>query len=457
LKANEDPGSTIAFALPSTPATILLDHDLPPITAPTIIDARTQPGYLDRPVVCLKPYSFPGIALVLNRGLHFENAPSSRVFGLAIAGYAEGGSSVVRAFEGYGIAFVRSHGSQVAGCWIGFDLTETAAPNQGYGVYLMQSGNCMIGGGSKSDRNVIAANRRAQVMIRECGRNVVSGNYLGTDSSGSHSVGGTASGPGFSFPFGSGNGVWIASGDENVIGGRVPAERNVISANRAYGVQIESGQRNHILGNAIGVAADGISNLGNGLHGVVLYSSGLDCSDNRIEGNAIAWNELAGVVIHGLAGRDTSRNVISQNSIFGNTLAGIDLVARSSAALDHDGVTRNDSWDRDSGPNDLQNFPRLTAATMRGATIEVLGKLNSSANTSYRIECFWNEACDPSRHGEGRAFIGFTYVMTNDDGRGTFRVSGPRHWSRGFVTATATDDQGNTSEFSGCEPLRLSR
>jgi titin len=82
--------------------------------------------------------------------------------------------------------------------------------------------------------------------------------------------------------------------------------------------------------------------------------------------------------------------------------------------------------------------------------VHVSGSLNSEANKTYRLEFFANAGCDPSGHGEGKVFIGFTTVMTNPNdvafGPLDFSVSADRH----VITATATDPDGNTSEFSVC-------
>ena len=54
----------------------------------------------------------------------------------------------------------------------------------------------------------------------------------------------------------------------------------------------------------------------------------------------------------------------------------------------------------------------------------------------------------PTGFGEGKTFLGEKTVTTNDRGKATFTFA-PSSLSAGeFVTATATDPVGNTSEFS---------
>ncbi len=125
--------------------------------------------------------------------------------------------------------------------------------------------------------------------------------------------------------------------------------------------------------------------------------------------------------------------------MFSNAGLGIDLGA--------DGVTPNDAGDGDTGANNLQNFPVLTSATSGSTTIE--GTLNSTPNTKFRLEFFSSTECDPSGYGEGETFLVFIDVTTDGSGNVTFTVTFPDTVPGGhFITATATDPNNNTSEFS---------
>lgn len=169
-----------------------------------------------------------------------------------------------------------------------------------------------------------------------------------------------------------------------------------------------------------------------------------EAPNNRIgganlgEGNLISGNGDDGVDI---SFRNATGNVVQGNAIFSNTRLGIDL--------EDDGVTPNDAGDGDMGANSLQNFPVLTSVTGGGTTIE--GALNSTPSSTFRLEFFSNSACDPSKHGEGETFLESVNVNTNSSGDVNFTVALPStvpvdH----FVTATATDPDNNTSEFSRC-------
>ena len=149
----------------------------------------------------------------------------------------------------------------------------------------------------------------------------------------------------------------------------------------------------------------------------------------QVAANIIAFNTQSGVRVA------FGNHQIAGNSIFSNTGLGIDIGGG--------GLTANDPGDADTGPNNFQNFPVLTAAA-GGVT----GTLNSTASATFRVELFSNTACDPSGNGEGQTFLGFVSVTTDGSGNVRSRCS-PRR-AAGFITATATDAGSNTSEFSAC-------
>src|SRR6185436_14292878 len=131
--------------------------------------------------------------------------------------------------------------------------------------------------------------------------------------------------------------------------------------------------------------------------------------------NRIAFNAGTGVQVM-LA---STRVHIVGNEIFGNGLRGIDL---SSATVD--GVTANDLDDPDTGTNDFQNFPVITAATANGSGTNVFGSLNSIPGQQFALHFYSNAACDDSGNGEGEVYLGTTMVLTNSGGDTTFTVFG---------------------------------
>jgi hypothetical protein len=264
--------------------------------------------------------------------------------------------------------------------------------------------------------------------------NIVAGNYIGTDLNGTAAV-----------PNG-GSGIYVNNASDNSVGGGTAAQGNTISGNRGRGMSVlgPGAAGNLVRHNLIGTQVDGTSALGNRSHGIA-FDAG--ASDNAIgvasttpQDNTIAHNLGDGVLVHSATG-----NSVLSNSIFENNELGIDLGTDNA-------VTPNDAGDPDAGANNLQNFPELTSAsTVAGPNTEVVGSLNSTPSTQFTIQFFASAACDPSGFGEGRTFLAEVTLATDGAGNLNFSVLlGTGGLSGQFITATATDPNGNTSEFSNC-------
>ena len=137
------------------------------------------------------------------------------------------------------------------------------------------------------------------------------------------------------------------------------------------------------------------------------------------------------------------------NSIHDNGLLGIDLTTSLNPAADGT-VTYNDNLDADTGGNNLQNFPVLSMARISGSQISIVGSLNSTANSTFRIEFFANASADPTGYGEGQRYLGYTNVTTDASGNAVINVTLASSVTDGeFISATATNSTTNdTSEFA---------
>lgn len=251
----------------------------------------------------------------------------------------------------------------------------------------------------------------------------VEGNFIGTNPTGT---------------LDRGNGLGLAIDGEsrdNTIGGTSPEARNLISGNAQYGVYV-SGRHNEVAGNYVGTKRSGTGALGNDFSGVFIHGG----SNNTIGGassataNTIARNGAQGVSV---AGDTSTGNRILRNSIFLNAGVGIDL--------GNDGSTPNDPGDPDTGPNNLQNKPVLTAAVTSGGSTTIQVRLDSTPNQTFTVQFFSN----PSGTDEGKKFIGQKSVTTNSNGAtGIFTFSPSQAVPVGqAITATSTR-AGSTSEFS---------
>jgi parallel beta-helix repeat protein len=227
---------------------------------------------------------------------------------------------------------------------------------------------------------------------------------------------------------------------------------NVISGNKQHGVALCDAKQTQVTNNIIGADRLGVAPIGNGSHGIWLLCAGDPA--NRIENNVIAFNGGSGILdtpdynyaVATTAGGHQG-NAFRHNAIYSNKELGINLLPPPAGYVD--GVTPNDPGDGDNGANLLQNYPVLTAVKTTGATTTISGTLNSQPNQTFAVELFLNDAADPSGYGEGQIYLTTVTVNTDGAGNASFTVTLPRGMNPGqFVTATATDSAGNTSEFS---------
>lgn len=340
-----------------------------------------------------------------------------------VGGATAGAGNLISGNDSDGVVVYGNH-NILQGNLIGTNISGAAKlGNSRAGIKLLYGADTTIGGNTSAARNLISGNGQEGVRIEDSLENTIAGNYIGTNLAGTASLGNTYSG------------VRIHHGTDNTIGGATAGERNIVSGNGGQGVEVTgaSATRNTIRNNAIGQSATGGA-LGNSAHGV--YVS--DAHHNTIGvTNTIAYNGKAGVfILSGVA------NQILSNTIHSNQSLGIAL-----ASLD---VTANDSGDGDTGPNLRQNYPVISSVTVSAST-NIQGSLDSAANTAFTLQFFTNTTCDSSIHGEGESLITTTRVTTNKYGKAGFGFNLPTKLPAGkYIAATATDPDGNTSEFSRC-------
>lgn len=333
-------------------------------------------------------------------------------------------------FAGVYIYHPTSTGNAVQANYIGTDITGNLdRGNRQYGVVLDSAANNVIGGTTAFSGNVISGNDSSGIYIAGATAtgNKVQGNYIGTKTDGLSALPNA-------------RGVIIDNAPNNSVGGTTAAERNILSGNSLYGIETRQAGAtgNSIRGNYIGVDATGTGALGNGSYGVLIASSRDTVGGTTAAAsNIIAYNRGAGVYDTGGTG-----NLIRMNSIFTNYGGfGIDLAPR--------GLARNDSLDGDNGPNGLQNFPLLDSATVAGGTTTIHGRFNSKPQVTYTLDFYSNAVYDSSHFGEGETYLGSSAVTTNDSGNAAINVALPLAVPLNrYITATATDTGGNTSEFS---------
>ena len=269
--------------------------------------------------------------------------------------------------------------------------------------------------------------------------NTVAGNFIGTNASGTAALGNSL------------DGISVQA-SSNTIGGTVTAASNIISGNGRHGISLGNGnaviQSNLVQTNFIGPDATGTQLLGNGGDGVFAIAA----TSNTIGGTITQTGAPPANVIAGNAGSGVGAAAgvmglaIKGNSIYSNGGLGIDL--------NRDGPTLNDfeAHDADTGPNGLQNHPILTTFVANpyngGSDVHLNGRFKGAPNTRFHVEYFSNDASDPSGFGEGQVWIGSIDLTSSADGRLGWGTAFQTKVPVKNLTMTATDPDGNTSEFS---------
>jgi CSLREA domain-containing protein len=312
------------------------------------------------------------------------------IHGLVINSCAMDGVRIVSAF---------ATGNTVSGNYIGTDATGVSPAANFFGVTIQtNAANNVVGGDTEAERNIISGNQLAGVYLTLVMSNTISGNYIGTDVTGTLDRGNGSEGVGIN-----------NSGHNNTVGGDTEAERNIISGNGLGGVYLYGSgvMSNTISGNYIGTDVTGTLDRGNDWPGVIIYTG----AHNNTVGanNLIAHNDHHGVWV---AGSGSTGNTITQNSIHSNLYEGVDISAGGNA-----------------------NIPAPTVTAACGSVV------GGTADPEDTVEVFTG----PDE--EGKTYLGTALA----GGGGDWSLVGPFAYDD-YVTATATDGSGNTSEFSAQVP-----
>ncbi|MFO0953951.1 MAG: right-handed parallel beta-helix repeat-containing protein [Isosphaeraceae bacterium] len=338
LDANAAGGhDVIAFAIDSGPQTIAPLSSLPVVTDPVTIDATTQPGYSGSPLIAID-----GISAGATTGLVVVSG-SSTIRGLAVKRFEVGG---------IGLFFVGEN--VVEGNYIGFELDGvTPAGNRGQGITILGDGRNRVGTdgdgvNDAAERNVIGSNTGNGIFIQGgSSENVIAGNYIGTDASGTLRRANSF------------DGIFITEGSHsNLVGTNGDgvndaAERNVISGHSGANIRLGGGATaNTIAGNYIGTDASGTFALTNGNFGILVNQA----PGNLIGGSSPSAGNVISGHVNGLAITFASDNRVAGNRIgtdatgtasIPNTTFGLWLAAGATSnrvGTDADGV--NDAAER---------------------------------------------------------------------------------------------------------------
>jgi hypothetical protein len=280
--------------------------------------------------------------------------------------------------------------------------------------YNVIGGDNTVGSGPAGEGNVLSGSSEG-VYIDGTGAvsNTLVGNMIGVDATGVIYMGNEY------------QGVAVYEGaDYTIIGGTEPGHGNTIAGNVRGGILLRS-DHNLVEGNVIGRDGLGSTNPPNGT-GVWISS---DAAQNVIRDNVIGGNHNSGISTRGwgnriehnevfgnieygvhVKGTDALTNTITHNSIHHNVGLGIKLEDGGNAALPAPAIT---SWDLASGI--------ATGTSCALCTVEIFS----------------------DDEDEGETFEGTAVA----DQIGAWSLGTGAPFDGPNLTATATDPDGNTSQF----------
>jgi hypothetical protein len=338
-----------------------------------------------------EPDAGPADTIVFDAGVFPPGSPHTVALGGGLPLLDTGGDTV----DGSGAGVI----VQGSGVWFScFVIDSSNNTIKGLEIHSCQKGislleqadDTTIGGSTDAERNAIYGNSFGVHMTGVRGV-VVTGNYIGTDAEGETAIPNQV-------------GIYTIDASEIIIGGSSDAERNVISGNESTGLHFNHSGHSIIAGNYIGTNADGDVAVPNG--GGIYLGAGVDNTIGGTapgEGNLIAYNNGDGVRVEYVS---ATGNAIRGNSIHSNGGLGIENI--------HGGNTE------------------LAPPVIDSAVGSAIG----TACPNCTVDIYSDD------EDEGRVYEG----STTANGAGNWSFSGSLEGPN--ITATATDADGNTSEFS---------
>jgi len=262
-----------------------------------------------------------------------------------IGGTTPATRNIVSGNNGNGIAIDGSNGgtatnNTIEGNYVGINAAGTALVKNPInfgsnktGVTISSACNNTIGGTMSGARNVVSGNeinntdqgpgisiegRRPGAAGCMASGNVVQGNFVGTDATGTYAIPNSA-------------GVYIDTANGNTVGGTMPAARNLVSGNTTIGITVDgsfanglgtSATQNIIEGNYVGTDVTGTVAIANAT-GVDITAANSNTVGGTASGagNLISGNTSVGVNLE--EERDTpprALGTVTANSVQGNLI-----------------------------------------------------------------------------------------------------------------------------------------
>ncbi|MEM1334975.1 MAG: hypothetical protein AAGG08_16115, partial [Actinomycetota bacterium] len=353
--------------------------ELPLVFDGVTLDATTQPGWSGDPVVELDHGALAAIDDSDDDGFGIF-ADGTEIRGFAVTNVSDDA------------IYTGNSNVTIAGNWVGLSLDGTLAATGNTDIFLFGSAtNVTIGGAGANDGNRIAAAGTGQgLFVSDTTSTRVEGNVFGLLPDGI-----TSSGP---------PGVLLTNwgtADGTVVHDNVFA----YSGSGVSAIDHYSTGSLTITANAVGLDEfGGAGSIGD--HGVFSFGDGQVIVGGVGPGDGNTFRNLQGA---GVTTTLTPRTV----SVLGNSIVGSGELAID---LDDNGVTANDAGDADTGPNDLLNFPEITA--FNATTIDFDLDVPSG---DYLVEAFRNPSGnDPSGFGEAEVSLGTQQIAHTGSGVESF-------------------------------------
>ena len=231
-------------------------------------------------------------ALPNNNGLMLDSTINNRIGGAGANLMVEKNLISGNHQSGIVISGRISTNNIVQGNFIGTDYSGTAKIPNLYGITLTKASGNIIG-----RQNLISGNTDIGILLtgRWTRNNIIRGNLIGTDITGTQLLDNH-------------KGIIMKSlANNNLVGGKIPEDRNIVSGNLEIGIYIEAADSNKITGNYIGTDITGMNKVAIGQIGM---------NDSLVQGNGVEFNIVAR---HNILGgyEYGERNIISGHKVYG--------------------------------------------------------------------------------------------------------------------------------------------
>lgn len=323
---------------------------------------------------------------------------------------------------GGGIGVFNASGTEIDGCLVGTSDGLTAQGNVLHGVVLGEgaSDNTLGGYG----RNLIIGNGGDGVLV--------TGEYTDDNALYMNNIGVNVLSvipvPNAWY------GVEVhgdASGTE--VGWETSTYANLIGGNARGGILVDRAYQTTVSGNGIGTVRGSTTlNLGNAFNGVLVLNSE-DCVIGGSEdaSNSVAFNQRNGIVVR----EDSQGVIVGRNSIFSNGFLGIDLDPLANEPNDPATYV----YPTADAPNLYMEYPFIDSAR----EVESGTAASGTAVPDSMVDLYYSDI-EGSGYGEGQEYI----KSVQTDAAGDWTLEEYRLTAGRYLTAVATDGDGNTSEFS---------